>query len=307
MTSINNKSINLLGERLRSLRKLRGLTQSQLSKGICTQGLISNLENGTGKENPSALTVYQLSERLNVSMGYLYGQHTTNEDMSDIRNSEVSNIIQTLKARRDYSTLNYVIKVEKEKKRILTNAEQQYLLWHEAISTYYLDKDLKKAEQLFNSSLELFVEDNTENLVQLIEVELSLGLIYYEESLFEKAETILLNCLTKVEKLGEEVHSKTTTRILFNLAIIYTKMEKYEVSLDFCNRAIDLCKQNESMSFLGDCLYQAGYNYCLLEDFSTGVDYMNKSIVIFQIQENNELIKIVRKNIATMVTKSSSS
>ncbi|MFS0788886.1 helix-turn-helix transcriptional regulator [Shouchella sp. 1P09AA] len=304
MSNINSKPLKTLGERIKSLRKSKGLTQAQLSYEICTQGLISSLENGTGKENPSALTVYQLSERLGVSMGYLYGQKK--EEFSyDIRKTEIGDIIHTLKARRDYTTLIYLIKIEKEKKRALNKAEKQFLLWHETVAEYYLNKDFKKTLGDFNELMQLQVEETDENKNQLIEIELSLGLILFEEGDYEKAEVALMNCLSEIQANPGVINDKTITKIYFNLSVIYTKNSRYEESLEYCNKAIDLCKLNDSMTLLGDSLYQTGYNYCLMNDFSTGISYIRQSIVIFQIQGNDKLVKIIQKYLASVVPKSS--
>lgn len=53
----------LVGENVRRLRLARGLTQEQLAERAgFTQQYLSELENG--KQNPTAITLYQLAEQL---------------------------------------------------------------------------------------------------------------------------------------------------------------------------------------------------------------------------------------------------
>lgn len=59
-------ALRILGERVRHYRKLKGLSQAELAKGICTQATISLIE----KRNkvPSMNILVRLVERLGVTM-----------------------------------------------------------------------------------------------------------------------------------------------------------------------------------------------------------------------------------------------
>lgn len=60
------------GERLRKIRKERGLTQSELAKGIISVSYISQIENGIKEVPPYLLS--ELAKRLGVSEDYLLGK-----------------------------------------------------------------------------------------------------------------------------------------------------------------------------------------------------------------------------------------
>ena len=57
-----------LGEKLRSARLSAGLTQKQLSDGIVTRNMLSQIENGTAK--PSMKTLEAFAERLNRKISF---------------------------------------------------------------------------------------------------------------------------------------------------------------------------------------------------------------------------------------------
>ncbi len=61
----------LLGWKLQTLRRLKGLTQEELASriGAAEQGYISDLE--LGKGNPTLLTVFRISEALNTPLSEL--------------------------------------------------------------------------------------------------------------------------------------------------------------------------------------------------------------------------------------------
>ncbi len=54
------------GQRIVELRRGRGLTQAQLSKGICTQAALSNYEHGI-RQLP-ILVAMRLAERLGITV-----------------------------------------------------------------------------------------------------------------------------------------------------------------------------------------------------------------------------------------------
>lgn len=65
-------NINLLGEKIKKLRKMRGLTQAELVGNTVTRNMLSNIENG--KACPSLETLISIAERLSVSVSYLISE-----------------------------------------------------------------------------------------------------------------------------------------------------------------------------------------------------------------------------------------
>lgn len=63
---------NLLGEKIKKLRKMRGLTQAELVGNTVTRNMLSNIENG--KASPSLDTLISIANRLSVSVSYLISE-----------------------------------------------------------------------------------------------------------------------------------------------------------------------------------------------------------------------------------------
>ncbi|WP_144558881.1 helix-turn-helix domain-containing protein [Shouchella miscanthi] len=297
------KQTLVLGERLRTIRKMRGYTQSELAKGICTQGVISNIEGKNGKENPSSNILFQLSERLGVTMSYLYGQENSEHlpTSKDIRQSEVSKIIKNLKARRDYAALNYIVENEKNKSVHLSNAERQYLLWHEAVCSYYERKNVDEAISIYTRALDLQTTNQKADLVQRVELELSLASIYYEEEHYSESEYMLLECLEKIQELETDSSVyEVMTKIHFNLSNVYNRKKEYDKALRHAKAALDLSVSSNHLSLLGDALYQIGYTHSLLGNTQQGIDYIEKSLVIVTLQDNQKLVSIIEHTLSKL-------
>ena len=59
-----------IGEFVRSLRKLAGLSQTDLAIGICSQAQICKIERNN--EIPSALILYKIAKKLGVDVNYFF-------------------------------------------------------------------------------------------------------------------------------------------------------------------------------------------------------------------------------------------
>lgn len=64
-----------IGEKIKSLRKERGMTQAELSDGIVTRNMLSLIENGSAR--PSLSTARAFAERLGVPAEYLISDSDT--------------------------------------------------------------------------------------------------------------------------------------------------------------------------------------------------------------------------------------
>ena len=86
-----------IGEKIKKIRKLRGMTQAELANKIVTRNMISAIENGTS--SPSLETLGQLAETLGVSAAYLVSE---NDDLFlFIKNEEIETIRNAFKT-KDY-------------------------------------------------------------------------------------------------------------------------------------------------------------------------------------------------------------
>jgi transcriptional regulator with XRE-family HTH domain len=106
MVEIEGEKMNI-GKTIKELRKFNGLSQTELSQGLCTQAQISKLENGT--ETPSSELLYFLSQRLGVDMNYFF----------DIKGTP---------------RLDYVIEVQNQLRKNIRNRDyQRYIFQYSSV------------------------------------------------------------------------------------------------------------------------------------------------------------------------------
>ncbi|UKS54809.1 helix-turn-helix domain-containing protein [Exiguobacterium acetylicum] len=63
----------VIGEKLKFFRQLNGLSQKEMSTGICSQAEISKVENG--KNSPTIDLLQQVAKRLKVPLSMLFQDH----------------------------------------------------------------------------------------------------------------------------------------------------------------------------------------------------------------------------------------
>ena len=61
-----------IGEKIRSLRVAKLMTQSELAGNQITRNMLSSIENGNAQ--PSLTTILYIAERLNVPVGFLLAE-----------------------------------------------------------------------------------------------------------------------------------------------------------------------------------------------------------------------------------------
>jgi len=109
-----------LGEKIKKIRKLRGLTQASIADGKITRNMLSCIENGTA--NPSLDTLYYIADKLSVPAEFL----VSNDDTPAFYEKKEL----TDKIYRAYNAKNYTACITLIKTLSDTDDELNYLLSH---------------------------------------------------------------------------------------------------------------------------------------------------------------------------------
>lgn len=130
---------NVLGERLKILRKQRKLFLKKLAEGIFEPSQLSKFERGL--VNPSSKLLNRLAKRLEISMDYFF-----DEDIIIHSNLEsFKSIAAKLLEDRNYKELEYLTILGRNNNSVLSNDDNCYLEWIEAILLFYNYHQKKEA------------------------------------------------------------------------------------------------------------------------------------------------------------------
>ncbi|MCF6092534.1 helix-turn-helix domain-containing protein [Microaerobacter geothermalis] len=130
------------------MRESLGLTQEDLSLGICTQSQLSRIEKGGSI--PSVEITFQLAQRLIIDLDEVF-QMAENPKKEEVMSAfnEIRKAVQN----RDYSQVEKILKGIRNNPLFLKIREGQFIICHEGIIAYYLYNQKDKSLQLLRRKL----------------------------------------------------------------------------------------------------------------------------------------------------------
>ncbi|HDR7961277.1 MULTISPECIES: helix-turn-helix domain-containing protein [Bacillus] len=281
-----------LGITIKELRMKKNISQSELCHGICSQSQISKIEKGM--IYPSSILLYQLSERLGIDPNNIFAL-TQNKKLKYVEN--VKYVMRDCTKQKQYSELYEIVKQEKNESNFQLKEDKQFLIWHEAIAIFHVNKSIKTALNLLNSALKLTVTNGDFLSEREIDIMQSMAIFYGENKEYENSINILRRCLTNFNKLDFPRDKEIKLKIIFNLAKILGHANQHEEAIKYNDMGIKLAINLNTLYLLGELYYGKGWNLLKLKQYNEEdvADNMKKALFIFELTEKENLIKIVKE------------
>ncbi|MFC9416216.1 helix-turn-helix domain-containing protein [Bacillus mobilis] len=282
-----------LGITIKELRRKKNISQSELCHGICSQSQISKIEKGM--IYPSSILLYQLSERLGIDPNNIFAL-TQNKKLKYVEN--VKYVMRDCTKQKQYNELYEIVKREKNENNFQLKEDKQFLIWHEAIAIFYVNKSIKTALNLLHSALKLTVTNGNFLSEREIDMMQSMAIFHWANKEYEKSITILRRCLTNFNKLDFPRNKEIKLKIIFNLAKILGHANQHEEAIKYNDMGITLAINLNTLYLLGELYYGKAWNLLKLTQYNEEdvADNMKKALFIFELTEKEHLIKIVKEN-----------
>lgn len=222
-----------LGQKIRDLRIRKGLTQSELSEGLVTPSMISQIE--SDKANPSHQLLAQIAEKLDTPIEYfLTDVETQLEKVSAYK------LAYAILQKGDYQeALQLFSRMEEAPSTQITLSDIQFHL----ACCYRKLGEYEKAGELFEACLDDAIAGK--NAQKMIAIMNQLGAVAYEQ----KNYPIAIHYLKKGYDLArkEAVQDPLLTgEIAYRLGMIHSQMSEWELAKQFFEEAAAFM-QNECM------------------------------------------------------------
>jgi len=281
-----------LGITIKELRMKKNISQSELCHGICSQSQISKIEKGM--IYPSSILLYQLSERLGIDPNNIFAL-TQNKKLKYVEN--VKYVMRDCTKQKQYNELYEIVKQEKNENNFQLKEDKQFLIWHEAIAIFHVNKSIKAALNLLNSALKLTVTNVDFLSEREIDIMQSMAIFHWANKEYEKSITILRRCLTNFNKLDFPRDKEIKLKIIFNLAKILGLANQHEEAIKYNDMGIKLAINLNTLYLLGELYYGKAWNLLKLEQYNEEdvADNMKKALFIFELTEKENLIKMVKE------------
>ncbi|HHP1115443.1 helix-turn-helix domain-containing protein [Bacillus cereus group sp. MYBK163-2] len=281
---------NDLGITIKELRIKKNISQSELCHGICSQSQISKIEKGM--IYPSSILLYQLSERLGIDPNNIFAL-TQNKRLKYVEN--VKYVIKDCLKQKQYKELYEIVKKEKNLNNFQTKDEKQFLIWHEAIAIFMVDKSIKTALDFLNNALKLTLTNSDFLSEREIDIMQTMAIFYAENKEYEKSINIFKKCLTNFNKLDFPRDKEIKLKLMLNLAKCFDFTYQYEEAIKYIDKGIKLAINLNTLYLLGELFYLKGQ--CLLKMKQHNVEEViynwKKALFIFELTEKEYYTKML--------------
>lgn len=275
-----------LGELIKHKRKELGLTQKELSDGICTQALISRIEKGDIV--PKKAILDKLGKRLNLEKNELNQVTTKTKYNDDV--AQIKRTIRRYLAKRDYETIELLLSNNQFIiQRIDNENDEAFFSW---IKASLQDKLYNKKDLALKTLNNISLKELDDELV--IEILNAIGVIYYKSENFNKALNVFRNAVNIIE---EHINYKVQAKVMLNYVLTLEEKNQEKEALETTMRAIDSIVKEDSMFLLGDLYHTKGYLLRKLGHLEEAKKNNQLALSIFEIQNNNEFITMTQLEI----------
>ncbi|WP_100374142.1 helix-turn-helix domain-containing protein [Bacillus sp. FJAT-45037] len=288
-----------IGERIKDLREHLKMSQKDLCKNICTQGLISRIERST--TIPTAPLLHQLALRLGVDLNYFFDDISRN-GINYVQ--EVKLTINKLIHSHDYHEIMKIVQLEKKNPLFRESHLQQYLLWREGICIYHLEKDSEKALSFLDKALQ--VRPGTNHTLTEIEVDIlaSKAIVFSKINDLGQAAAIYEHIFRKIGSFPNFKNKRLLIRVLYNASRNAFDRQNYKESLSYADKALNICIEEEHLYLLGNLFYLKG---CTLfrhdrTQKATSLKLLHHAWQIYQLNPIPVLINSLEEEIAYVRT-----
>ncbi|HGH1672882.1 helix-turn-helix domain-containing protein [Bacillus thuringiensis] len=294
---------NDLGITIKELRIKKNISQSDLCHGICSQSQISKIEKGV--IYPSSILLYQLSERLGVDPNNIFAL-TQNKKLKYIEN--VKYVIKDCLKQKQYKELYEIVKKEKNSNNFQTKEDKQFLIWHEAIAIFMVDKSIKTALDFLNNALKLTLTNSDFLSEREIDIMQTMAIFYAENKEYEKSINILKRCLTNFNKLDFPRDKEIKLKIMLNLAKCLDFTYQHEEAIKYLDKGIKLAINLNTLYLLGELFYLKGQYLLKIKQHNVEDVIYNwkKALFIFELTEKEYYTKTLPDQLTEIQNKKNS-
>ena len=237
-------SNNSLGEVIRSLRKKAGLSQEELSEGICSPVSLSRIENGIQK--PSSSVLESLLNKLGTSTYQICNIYYKNEEQLafEEKSEQITKLISEgniIEARNQFILL--------KENAELNNLNMQYYMLLDASIKLYENGYANEVLTILNDALALTkpsfnFEDFRDTLLSMEEVNILNLIVFAYYQLGETLKAIRLGeelmSALKNHKSGLKEYQLMQINLALNLAQCLEKECRYKEAFEYAEKAEEL-------------------------------------------------------------------
>ena len=266
--------MRLKGDVLKQIRRKRGLSQTALSEGICTQATISLMEKQNRIPKMNILTA--ICARLDIPVDKII-------ENDDVSMTSQFDEISLLIVQEDYEEAEARLKKIKVKK-LQNDFDKQryyYLLGVLQVATGQVD------EAIFNFELILTQFSTMSANIYWALTTVGMAMAYEKRGNEERALKFLQRAVTLIDEKQLTGGKRQWIIIYRNIADLYLKLKQPNDAMAIAGRGIDICREDLTMFLLSDYYQITAKAAELLADRATALHNFTiaKSLLLINGEE----------------------
>lgn len=262
-----------LGQRIRQLRMKHGLTQIDLSKGICTPSMISQIE--SDRARPSYKILFAIAERLDTALETMLADVDMNMEFVSTYKMARSMVIDN-----EYASAIPLLKELIDLPRPhLSTVDMLFDLG----VCYLHTGQLRAADDLFAQVQELALV-RQDRLLQG-QALLHIGLVEFKRKHYQLAAYQWQKALEEVARL-EVPDPLLHGNLLYQLGSVHVKLGQVQESLAYYNEAVHMYEQGGHLDEIGQTYTGLGESYQKLGDLEQAAEYSGRALALFENLQN---------------------
>lgn len=288
-------SIYTIGTILKEIRIEKGISQTDMCRGLCSKPMVSYIE------NEMRIPHRKLIESLFSRLGETLDLSKVPMTKADLQRANLEFRINACVAVGNYEIKNMLDEYVSCKKS-MTHLEKQFL---EFYSTLYENKNYDKNEETINKLsdvLKITIADYElqtfpNRLLTKTEILILNNIARCKYDLGKTSEAISMMVKLKeyLEKdiIEEDIFTSVQPMILFNLANWIGLGENYEQALKLSASGLELCIKYGKLCYFAHHIFNKGYTLAKLNDKQKGVKDLDFALRIYSTFDRKDIINYV--------------
>ena len=263
------------GNVIKELRNDRFLSQGELAEDICSQGMLSRIENNDVV--PNVLVMQKICERLNVSVNYVL---TLEESKMKPENNWLE-LLKQYKQSKQFAELADTLTQIEEDQIVISHSkvELQEYAYYRGASLIDHNHKSEKGLAALQEGLNYTYNRNKANTTDMEVVLLSkIGKVYYYQGKYELGLSFMRRSISQFYADMSNRVKIDTTKIFYNIATALIDLKSYDEAIEFIEQGILWSQKLKTFYCLDDLYMLKGIVY---QDLGR----MDEAIEVAQIAE----------------------
>lgn len=258
-----------LGQKIRELRIRKGLTQSELSEGLVTPSMISQIE--SDKANPSHQLLNSIAEKLETPIEYFL-----TDVESQLEKISAYHVAHAIMLKGDFKqAIDLLSKIKEAPSTQISMADIKFDLAYCYLNT----NELEQANELFEECLELAITGK--DSIRMVTIMNQLGAVTFKQRNYP----IAIHYWKKAYDLAKketDIDPYLFGEIANGIGMVHSQFGEWEQAKEYFEEASQLFKGSQDIRQIADVYVELAKTYRNTGDYDRAMHFSQSAAALYQ-------------------------